>query len=71
MKQLLKVDEARFAAMVDDWSVKLLKSYEEYKAKQEAIRAKQSKFIISTYKFCNNHIYVLCDSKIMLMVIQL
>lgn len=36
-----QVDEAKYASMVEDWSVKLLKAYEDYKAKQEAIRAKQ------------------------------
>ncbi|MCP9259445.1 SWI/SNF-related matrix-associated actin-dependent regulator of chromatin subfamily E member 1 [Dirofilaria immitis] len=36
-----QLDETKYASMVDDWSEKLLNAYEEYKAKQEALRAKQ------------------------------
>ncbi|VDP12303.1 unnamed protein product [Onchocerca flexuosa] len=36
-----QLDEAKYASMVDDWSEKLLNAYEDYKAKQEALRAKQ------------------------------
>ncbi|KAM3723559.1 SWI/SNF-related matrix-associated actin-dependent regulator of chromatin subfamily E member [Dirofilaria immitis] len=39
--KLKKLDETKYASMVDDWSEKLLNAYEEYKAKQEALRAKQ------------------------------
>ncbi|KAK6101694.1 HMG (high mobility group) box family protein [Brugia pahangi] len=36
-----QLDEAKYASMVDDWSEKLLNAYEDYKTKQEALRAKQ------------------------------
>ncbi|CAG9539100.1 unnamed protein product [Cercopithifilaria johnstoni] len=36
-----QLDEAKYASMVDDWSEKLLSAYDDYKAKQEALRAKQ------------------------------
>ncbi|VDM07945.1 unnamed protein product [Wuchereria bancrofti] len=36
-----QLDEAKYASMVDDWSDKLLNAYEDYKTKQEALRAKQ------------------------------
>nr|CDQ00037.1 Bm7076, isoform b [Brugia malayi] len=39
--KLKKLDEAKYASMVDDWSEKLLNAYEDYKTKQEALRAKQ------------------------------
>ncbi|VDM41352.1 unnamed protein product [Toxocara canis] len=36
-----QVDETKYASMVEEWSSKMLRAYEDYKAKQEAIRAKQ------------------------------
>ncbi|KAL4003169.1 HMG (high mobility group) box family protein [Acanthocheilonema viteae] len=36
-----QLDEAKYSSMVDDWSEKLLSAYDDYKAKQEALRAKQ------------------------------
>ncbi|EFO27214.1 hypothetical protein LOAG_01279 [Loa loa] len=36
-----QLDEAKYASMVGDWSEKLLNAYEDYKVKQEALRAKQ------------------------------
>ncbi|VDN24569.1 unnamed protein product [Gongylonema pulchrum] len=36
-----QIDEAKYISMVDDWTEKLMKAYDEYKTKQEALRAKQ------------------------------
>uniref|UniRef100_A0A0R3RTE3 HMG box domain-containing protein n=1 Tax=Elaeophora elaphi TaxID=1147741 RepID=A0A0R3RTE3_9BILA len=36
-----QLDETKYASMVDDWSEKLLSAYDDYRAKQEALRAKQ------------------------------
>uniref|UniRef100_F1KVC7 SWI/SNF-related matrix-associated actin-dependent regulator chromatin subfamily E member 1 n=1 Tax=Ascaris suum TaxID=6253 RepID=F1KVC7_ASCSU len=36
-----QVNEAKYASMVEDWSNKMVRAYEDYKIKQEAIRAKQ------------------------------
>lgn len=40
-----QIDETKYCAMVDEWSGKLLKAYEDYKVKQEALRTKQRMLI--------------------------